>query len=445
MQGKKVNVKRIEDKLNSIITKRASNGFPFFKIQLLPQITENQIVNCSIKADMYQTPIYYDTIVLPAKTKISKGYLINYLDINEGDLYNHTSLKLIGEKIDRLSFVTLKSPVQSRFSTQGAIIELPVEAKASGSFGGMVGFASNEKENKLQITGDISLKLQNAFKKGEGVNLVWRRTANQSQLLTLNAELPFLFRSHFGFYSDIDIQRIDTTLINTNNEFLGILHLSGLNQFRFGINHKTNSFLLSSDTTAFDTKTVLYNAVYIYNSVDNWFNPSNGFDFEVNFKTGNRLQKDSSMSKSAIHSFYLHCTKYWRLSWKNVLLTSIESGIIKYSNTLWSSELFRIGGGYSFRGFDEESIFASQYFFNTIEYRYRFERKSNVFAFFQAGGYRTASITNAMESYMYSSGIGAMMDTGVGVFTVMYAMGKSKEQDLKLRTAKIHFGYITRF
>lgn len=445
LQGKKVNLKRLESKLNSVLLKKVSTGYPFLKLQLSLQVVDNYIIDCTVETDGYNSPVYIDTIVLPTKARISKGYITNYLDIKEGNLYNHVILMSVEEKIEKLSFVELKTPLISRFSTQGAIIELPIEAKMSGSFGGMLGFTTSETDNKLQITGDISLKLQNAFKRGEFINLSWKSAANKSQTLLVKSEFPYLFSSPFGLYANINIQKKDTTLINTDNEFSGIIHLKGLNQLRAGINYRTNSFLTSTDTTLFDTKTVFYNGAYIFNNVDNWYNPSKGVEFEINLKVGNRQKKDSTMAKNAIYSLYSHCVKYWRLSARNVLATSIEAGTLKFKDKLWASELFKIGGMYSIRGFDEEAIFASEFIFSTIEYRYRFEQRSNAFVFFQFGGYKSESILRTTSSYLFSGGIGTMLNTGVGMFTVMYAMGKSKEQDLRLRTAKIHFGYITRF
>ena len=126
------------------------------------------------------------------------------MGINNGDLYNLHLIGTIKENLNRLPFLDLRTPTTSRFSTQGAIIEIPVIAKPTGTFGGMVGFSSDEITGKIKITGDINLKLSNALKNGETINLFWKKTATQSQTLLANLEHPYIFNSQFGFYSDID-------------------------------------------------------------------------------------------------------------------------------------------------------------------------------------------------------------------------------------------------
>ncbi len=444
-QSKKVNIRQVGQEINSIVLNRASVGYPYFKVMLYPEITENNQINLEIKAEGYQNPVVIDTIVLPSNSRIKPGYLLNYLGIKSGDLFNYKAIMAIEEKLGRLTFVLQKAPVISRFSEQGAILELPVEAKTAGSFGGIVGFSSNEFDGKIKVTGDIHLKLQNSFKSGELINLLWKKTASESQSLLTKAELPYLLGGPIGFYTSVDLQKMDTTLLLTNNEFMAILHLTGLNQFRAGVNYRSNRFLASSDSAEFDTRSVLYKGEILFNNLDNGMNPSKGLVSEMNFSIGNREIKDFTRDKDLIYSFNGQLDYYFRISPKQVVHFGVNGGIIVSPRKLWPGELFRLGGMYSIRGFDEQAVTADKYVYSTFEYRYRFEKRSNAFLFTQVGDYTMTSLQNNVSSYLFSAGAGATIDTGGGAFSITYALGTSSQQPLKLKTAKIHFGYLVNF
>jgi hemolysin activation/secretion protein len=241
------------------------------------------------------------------------------------------------------------------------------------------------------------------------------------------------------------LQKIDTTLLLTNNEFSAIIHLSGLNQFRAGVNYLSNRFISSVDSVEFDTRTVLYKGSIIFNTLDNGVNPSKGLSAEVRLGVGNRQAKDSTGGKDLIYRFNGRILQYFKISEKNTLMVGVDGGAIVSPVKLWPGELFRFGGMYSVRGFDEQSVTASKFFYTTFEYRYRFERRSNAFIFSQLGDYEMKSLQDSISSYLFTVGTGAMLDTGAGVFSITYALGTSSQQPMKLKTAKIHFGYLVNF
>jgi hemolysin activation/secretion protein len=55
------------------------------------------------------------------------------------------------------------------------------------------------------------------------------------------------------------------------------------------------------------------------------------------------------------------------------------------SQSVFRNELFQIGGYRLLRGFDEESIYATQYVVTTVEYRIRVSLNSYFFGFVDGG------------------------------------------------------------
>ena len=98
------------------------------------------------------------------------------------------------------------------------------------------------------------------------------------------------------------------------------------------------------------------------------------------------------------------------------------------------------------RGFDEQSIYASQYGVGTVEYHYLLEQNSFLFLFYDQGLYRrvVAGMPTVEDT---PTGIGTGMDfqTKAGIFSIDYALGKQLGSPFDFRTGKINFGFENRF
>jgi outer membrane protein assembly factor BamA len=116
-----------------------------------------------------------------------------------------------------------------------------------------------------------------------------------------------------------------------------------------------------------------------------------------------------------------------------------------FGNTIYKNELFRIGGLRTLRGFDEESIYASTYLIPTIEYRFIFEKNSNLFVFAEGAYYENHSVKSKYDDKPMSVGAGINFETKAGIFNLSYAIGKQQGAGFDLRIGKIHAGLTALF
>jgi len=107
--------------------------------------------------------------------------------------------------------------------------------------------------------------------------------------------------------------------------------------------------------------------------------------------------------------------------------------------------LFRIGGLKTLRGFDEESIYASTYVIPTLEYRFLFEKNSNLFVFGEGAWYENNNVAEYTQDTPISVGAGINFETKAGIFTLSYAIGKQYGNGFDLRIGKIHAGLTALF
>jgi outer membrane translocation and assembly module TamA len=107
--------------------------------------------------------------------------------------------------------------------------------------------------------------------------------------------------------------------------------------------------------------------------------------------------------------------------------------------------LYQIGGYRLLRGFDEESILASEYTVGSLEYRYLIGMNSFLFSFIDGGWAKNDVPGYAINNLYLGIGLGLAFETKAGIFNMSYAIGKQDSNPFEFRQAKIHLGYVNFF
>ena len=124
---------------------------------------------------------------------------------------------------------------------------------------------------------------------------------------------------------------------------------------------------------------------------------------------------------------------------------AVNVGVFNSPGT-FRNELFQIGGYRLLRGFDEESIYATQYGVLTAEYRYRLALNSFLFGFVDAAWVRNKYQEVNVKNTFIGTGLGLAFETKFGLLNLSYAIGKRNDIKFDIRnSSKIHFGYINYF
>ena len=154
---------------------------------------------------------------------------------------------------------------------------------------------------------------------------------------------------------------------------------------------------------------------------------------------------DSVKSRAYQFRVKLGAAHYFPVGKQATVKTAINGGLF-ISPSTFRNELFQIGGYKLLRGFNEESIYATQYAVLTAEYRYRLALNSFLFGFVDAGWVKNKYQSIDLNNNFTGAGLGLAFETKFGLLNISYAAGKRNDVKLNLREAsKIHFGYINYF
>ena len=137
---------------------------------------------------------------------------------------------------------------------------------------------------------------------------------------------------------------------------------------------------------------------------------------------------------------------YFPLSLRNVLDIGTRGGVIN-SPDLFQNELFRFGGLQTLRGFDELSIYASNYEIWKVEFRYIMEQNSYLFFFYNQAWYinQMRNDPTMHSDTPYGFGVGSTFQSKLGIMSVSYALGSELGNPIAFKSGKISFGLVNYF
>ena len=433
----------VEDALNIINTRITEQGLPFSKLKLSNiQVKGNDNLMADLIIESNKKERTINAIEIKGYEKFPRSYLKHYLKIKPKQTFNLSTIKRKTEQLNDLRFANQIKPPEVLFSKDSTTLYLYLEKAKSNSFDGFLGFGTNEETNNIEFDGYLNLNLTNNLNFGESFRLLYKSDENDQDTFKTDITLPYLFKSPVGVDLQLQIFKRDSSF-TTVNQFAKLHYqINSKHKVYAGIINSESNNLLNENATLniIDYKTNYYSFAYEY------LNPQNSnllfpfnakFYLETNFGQRKLTNESQNQSLFAIDAF-----KIFNLNIKNSIYTRLNvSSLI--SDTYLENELFRFGGINSIRGFEEISLFASQYALINTEYRYQLSNSIYMHSITDVA-YFENKVQNTKEK-LFGYGFGFGLLTKAGLFRFNYANGKLENQKFKLSNSKIHLSLTTNF
>ncbi|MEZ4936564.1 MAG: POTRA domain-containing protein [Crocinitomicaceae bacterium] len=437
-----------------------NKGYPFSKVWLDSITIGNQQISGKLMID--KGPFVEITkIHVKGSKKISPKFISTYLRLKEGNPYSEKTLSQISNRLKEISFVKELRPHEILFTPEGAEVFIYVETIKNSNFNGIIGIQPDDQTGKVNITGELQLRLKNLLKHGEMLHIHWRKLQPKTQDLKIEINWPFLFKTPFGLDGGFYLYKRDTSYLNLHAKVGVQYYLKGGNYLKafyefFSTDILSTSLInVPSDLTQLaDARTNSYGMSYFNRSIDYIFNPRKGIIVDLEGAVGlKKIRKNPAFDDSLYSSVNLKSTNYRLSASIEGYIPLAKRHVIKLSNItktvlgnqILENEMFRFGGLNSLKGFGEESFLATFYSIVNFEYRFLLDRNSNVFAFFNAAYYEKNLENSYFNDWPYGFGVGINFATKFGTFSLVYALGTQQNQPILFRNSKVHFGYIAYF
>jgi translocation and assembly module TamA len=463
-------------KVERILEYLENNGYPFSTIQLDSIEVDSIGISAALNLQINQL-FTFDTIDILGDANVKKWFLYKYLVIKPNESYNEALVSQINARISQLPYLKTSQPSAIYFYGNKAMPILYLTNRKASSIDGVVGFAPNtntNSSNRLLITGEANLKLQNIAGSGKSFEMKYRSFLGNSQDLNINFLFPYIFRTNLALNYELALLKQDTSFLDVRNEFGIQYRFVGTDYFKIFYSIQ-NTSLITIDTNQIKlTKTLpsvtdltnnTYGIGFKITRLDYFLNPRKGFVVDLNGGVGvKKIIKNPSIGAiqftdakglqySVYDSLQLEYIQYRMQGMAECFIPFFSRATVRLqangghivAQSLFTNELFRIGGIRSLKGFDEQAIFASTYIIGNIELRYLLQQNSNVLFFWNGAYYRNEVRVPLLTDKPYGVGAGFNFETGSGVFSIFYAVGKEFNNSIDFNKAKIHFGFVNYF
>ncbi|AKD05550.1 membrane protein [Pontibacter korlensis] len=436
------------------------NGYPFASVWLDSVTIEDNKVAATLMLDKAFV-VTYDTLEIVGKTKTQPKFLMRYLQLLPGQLYNQDQVNASQRMLTQLPYIKASRAPQVRFVSDKAKVHYFLEDRQANQLDGVVGFLPDpNRENKLLITGEANVNIRNIRGSGKQLGLQWRRVSAGSVILNGEYLHPNLLGSPFEAGTKFSLLKQDSTFITVQPRLQ--LGYYTLKYGKFSVfTEWRNSRILSEvspqklqQLELSDAQTTSYGLNYLWNNLDDFYFPRRGRLLELQFAAGTKkLLRNAELEKSFYDaldmkasqlSVSLRFENFLRLGKNSALLTRLR-GEALFSDHIFLNDMYRLGGLASLRGFDDFFFYASSYAVSTLEYRLFTAADSYALLFYDQGYYRSDLERSFKDDYPFGVGAGISFSTGAGIFQLVYSLGQSEQQPLSFKYSKIHFGITSKF
>jgi outer membrane protein assembly factor BamA len=423
-----------------------NNGYPFAQAILAAELLNDSTVNFAITIDPGKL-ITYDSLIIRSKNPFNRNYFSQYLYIKSGRTYSERNLRRIPRLVNDLAFVKLQRMPEVIFSEGRADVYLFLEDQRANRFDGIVGFQPDVETGRPVLTGDLSLALENALRRGEQIEFQWRRLQEQTQNLKLSGSLPYLVNTRLGVWGGVELYRRDSTF-TTSDLDIAVGYLLGADRYLRTFAERWSSNALRQGLTSIDNVAIRrYGLAWQFFQNDNRINPMRGYFRTAEVGAGQKelttVTDEPETSRHAQYSGTLRGSFWIPVAGRFSVIARVNGGF-KADSTLRLNEFYRIGGLNTLRGFDEEAIFARNFAIGTLEVKYLLDRTSAFFLFYDQGWYDRTD-AGYFSDTPSGFGVGALIGTENSTFRIYYALGREQNNPILVRNGKVHFGFINRF
>ena len=466
-----VQISRVSEKL---LEWAENNGYPFARVWLdAISISDDGAISGNFNLDkgVLQT---LDTIVVHGDIKVSRSFLLNYLDIKQGMPYNEKKLRSVSPRLRELPFLQEAAPWAFEFKLGENKLHLYLKEKKANQINGIIGLLPNSQETgKFLLTVDALFAFQNILAQGESISLSYQNLQYKSPRLKIDLLYPYIFNTPFGVDAHFDLFKKDTAFRRTTLQ-AGIRYQLTTTDYVRVFYHNQSNRLITVDTNYVKANKQLPDNIDVaangggieigFNRTDYRISPRHGWEARLSSSVLVRqvrksdaitdLHDGSGFDYNSLYDtlikrqnqYFINGTLgYYLPVGKTMVLKTAYNGGWVGGQSLFRNELYQVGGFKLLRGFDEQSIFTNQYHILSLELRLLIDQNS-YFYLFSDNGYIKSDFNGFHNSDIYNGfGLGTTLETKSGLFTISYALGRNSANPVQFRQSKIHFGYIAYF
>lgn len=381
----------------------------------------------------------------------SAGTILRESRFRQGELFRREYPLQIQRRLERMqlfSSVSLPELFVREDGSAGLLVK--VTEGNYNHFDGILGYIPPLQPGaEGYVTGLVLVQFRNILGTGRRLSARWSREERGTQDIQLRYAEPWVASLPLNLDGEFAQRKQDSTYVRRQYELAADLMIT--EEFSVGASFSQSSVVPSEGRGAGsvpESRTTSAGLRVFYDSRNDPVTPSSGVRYRTEYHTGSkRLTGVSSLQAGRTSStqrvtldFEYYVSPFTRqIVFTSLFLRDLRSGEID------PSDLYRIGGTNSLRGYREGQFLGSRLAWINTEYRVLLSPRSFAYGFVDAAYIMTPDRPSVglykNEQSKVGYGIGIRLDTALGLIGVSLALGEGDT----FSTAKLHFRLINEF
>lgn len=436
----------LEEHLHQKLVHLQDEGRYMAQVKLIGLEMDSLRKEVHIQAQIEQAePVFSAGMVFQGNRINSSEYLEKISGYQDSSLITPYYLQELARRLDASELLEHIAPPEFVLVDGKPHILMVVEEGSLNFFDGVLGVVPDSR-GKAQLVGDLGVSLWNVLGQGNGVELAYERLKPETSRLELGmnqhwiADLPIGLGASFHFYQNDSTYQLREVYVDGVYDMGNGLRLTG------GLTRSATS--VSGNSVQIiepGGKLTLARFGFRYSTLGGGEVPKKGIFLEASFGTGNKSVEIDTLSAFSFQKAEVAAKGVVPLTQKTVMALRLF-GETALSDGFTDSDLSRLGGATSLRGYSEEQFRASQFLWGDAEYRFLTNPTSYMFVFAAAGIYHRPKLLSEPNEqfrttkFLYSAGFGLSYQIKVGRLTFSYAISPQES----VGNGKVHVGIKTR-
>jgi outer membrane protein insertion porin family len=444
----------LEQDIQSILKRYESKGYPLTKISVKSIVFDDtaEEMSASIYLGIDEGKALRITEMrIDGNRSTKDNVIIREARLNANESFNDELLERIKRRLEHLQlFSSVSLPELYLTETEQAGLLVRVVEGNQNIFDGVLGYVPSSGTNSSgYITGLVNISLRNLFGTGRKLSARWYQENKSSQEIELHYFEPwvasFPVNLQLGFFQ----RRQDSTFVRLQYDLAA--ELMATEEFSLGISFSQNGVYPTKGYGTLvmpESRTTSLGAYVKYDSRDNVVTPASGILYITEYQTGSKRTSVSEYfplaSRNSTHRIVFDLSYYLSTFVHQVVAAELHIREFK-SGSMDMSDLFRLGGASTLRGYREGQFIGSRLVWSNLEYRFLIAPRSFFYGFVDAGYLVRPAIEKiqmtSSEQSKIGYGIGVRLDSALGLIGVSFAFGEGDT----FSTSKIHIRLMNEF
>jgi outer membrane protein assembly factor BamA len=457
-EGDRLRPTRLEADIQALLDRYEEAGHPLAQIRVAEtRLTTDQPPALHVTLRVEEGPkLWLRRIEVPDDARTTPELLAYLADLEVGAPLRDYDPEAIQRRLqDHDIFRTVETPELRVAADGGAVLRVPVEEAAPGAFDAVLGYLPPSRtRDSGQLVGTGHLLLKHLFGGGRTAEFALDRRPGQTSIFDVSLTDPYLFGLPLRIGGHFRGEQRDSTYgervyeleagyrLDDGLELTATLSREGVRPGPAGTQFLGGRQQIPRSTTFF------YGLGMRYRQVDRPQNPRRGLSVDVQLAQGRKERRrrritadgDTTRTSSSLRQERLRgrVRAYLPLFDRQVLAVGGEGSVL-LSQDYDRSDLFRLGGATSLRGYDEDRFLGNVVARGLVEYRLQLDRASYAHAFFDLGYVARPALaaTTATQGWHPGYGLGLRLQTAIGRISATYALNPEVQSPAN---GRVHLG-----